>query len=176
MLTVHRPSLNPTIHFHFSPQLTFSHNSLEYDAVLYIIYQIQNVKTYIRILEFFQYEWIFWIFKYGKNLQKYLSKLSFTFNMFLSSGTLSSGNEFVSAEFSCSSQHYHFLNVIVSTFFTSHSFLYLQTLKCPFREIRKPFPLEFWLAINGWRLLRPRVRTFDVLASVADAQFHMEEP
>ena len=97
--------------------------------------------------------------------------ISFTFNMFLSSG-----NEFVSAEFSCSSQHYHFLNVIVSTFFTSHSFLYLQTLKCPFREIRKPFQWEFWLAINGWRLLRPRVRTFDVLASVADAQFHMEEP
>ena len=42
--------------------------------------------------------------------------ISFMFNMFLSSGTLSSGNEFVSAEFSCSSQHYHFLNVIVSTF------------------------------------------------------------
>ena len=102
--------------------------------------------------------------------------ISFTFNMFLSSGTLSSGNEFVSAEFSCSSQHYHFLNVIVSTFFTSHSFLYLQTLKCPFREIRKPFQWEFWLAINGLRLLRPRVRTFDVLASIADAQFHMEEP
>ena len=103
--------------------------------------------------------------------------ISFTFNMFFSSGTLSSGNEYVSAEFSCSSQHYHFLNVIVSTFFTSHSFLYyLQTLKCPFREIRKPFQWEFWLAINGWRLLRPRVRTFDVLASVADAQFHMEEP
>ena len=71
--------------------------------------------------------------------------ISFTFNMFLSSG-----NEFVSAEFSCSSQHYHFLNVIVSTFFYISFLLILANFEMPFP--RDPKTLSMGVLARHQRL------------------------